>query len=646
MKKIFLFLILFLFPLVVCAKDTCNSNDIKIQSIELENSIGNIEELSNPSISNQKINLGLKMNVLGDAAEYKVVVKNNSDEDYYFDEEALNLDMDSVNYEIIFDDNTNLIKGGEEKVVYLRVSYKDKIDASTLDNGLYNGTQVVKLNVMTLDNPFTGRFLGILVFISLFVGFFVFYKDKKETAYLLLLISLIIPFSVSAVCRHSLEVNANLVIDAREAIFLPGKEVNVKMKQLAGDDTSTVTDGFSFEDQLITAVEYSEIEPDNTNKEEKNIVSTLESGYPIYMWFDNGTIYWWSEDKTPALNVEARWMFDELNALKTIRGLKTFDSSNVVRMKAFFGNNISLLDVSPIANWNVEKVKDMSYLFAGCLSLEVVDLSSWKTPSLKSLTNMFGMWADNSYPDTNSNLKRIILSDKFDTSNVVEMYGFLANNTHIEDYSFLKYIDVSSATTLAQFFQNNLGLTNVEYIRNWDVSNVTTMQGMFQWCKGLTSVDLNNWNTSSLTNITGMFYNCNNISELNISNFDVSNIESLYYTFTFCSNVTHLDLSGWNTSNLKELSYAFSGMSSLEELDISNFDTRNVLYYQFMFSDSTSLKHIYVGENWDTSANVGRITSIFPSSSNLPNFSDTNPNYTDLSYAHTGEGGYLTLKTD
>ncbi len=124
MKKIFLFIILFLFPFVVLAKDTCDSNDIKIQSIELKNSIGNIEEVSDASISNQKINLGLKMNVVGDAAEYKIVLKNNSNEDYYFDEESLDLDMESVNYEVLFDDNTNLIKGGEEKVLYLKVSYK------------------------------------------------------------------------------------------------------------------------------------------------------------------------------------------------------------------------------------------------------------------------------------------------------------------------------------------------------------------------------------------------------------------------------------------------------------------------------------------------------------------------------------------
>ena len=112
MKKLFLFLILFLFPLLVFAKDTCDSDDIVIQSILLENSSGHLEELREATIANQKIDLGLKMDVVGDSAEYKIVVKNNSDEDYYFDERALNIDMESVNYEVLFDDLMH-----EEKVL-------------------------------------------------------------------------------------------------------------------------------------------------------------------------------------------------------------------------------------------------------------------------------------------------------------------------------------------------------------------------------------------------------------------------------------------------------------------------------------------------------------------------------------------------
>jgi surface protein len=90
----------------------------------------------------------------------------------------------------------------------------------------------------------------------------------------------------------------------------------------------------------------------------------------------------------------------------------------------------------------------------------------------------------------------------------------------------------------------------------------------------------------------------------------------------------------------------FYGCSNLKELDISSFDTRNTISFASMFYGANALEKIYVGEKWNTSSNTGETRYVFPDSSNLPNFSNTNPNYRDLSYAHTGEGGYLTLKTN
>ena len=78
MKKIVLFLLLLFTPLFVFAKDTCNSSNIKIESITLEDTKGNIEEVKEASSSGQKINLGLRMNVAGDTASYKIVLKNTS----------------------------------------------------------------------------------------------------------------------------------------------------------------------------------------------------------------------------------------------------------------------------------------------------------------------------------------------------------------------------------------------------------------------------------------------------------------------------------------------------------------------------------------------------------------------------------------
>ena len=596
MRKIILFLVLFLFPLVVFAKDTCDSNSIEIQSIELEKSIGNIEEVSSASISNQKINLGLKMNVLGDAAEYKIVLKNNSLEDYYFDENTLNYNLDSVNYNVSFDDNMNLIKAREEKVVYLKVSYKDKVDASLFDNGLYNGTQVVELNVMNINNPYTGRFLGLLISISLIIGFFIFYKDKRGTAYLLLLISFIIPFTVKAVCKHSLEVNTNLVIDAREAIFLPGEEVNVKMKQLAGDDTSTSTYGHDFNDLLITSFQYSEVEPNESNKEEKNIVSIPESGYPIYMWFDNGTIYWWSEDKTPALNENASYMFAYLYNLEDIQGIRPFDvtlnktlemcfyhdsllnldifsswnTTKISNMSFVFAYNTKLISMDGIRNWDVSNVVNLSGVFTSCYSLEEIDLSQWKTsPELKSIYCMFGMLSNIGRGTTEGVLKRVILSENFNTSNVSEMRCLFIGDDEIEDYSFLRFIDPSKAVSLESVFFYNYQFDDkaLQYIKDWNVSRIESFKYLFSG-DNISSLDgLENWNVSNVKNFFAMVSGNLDLEDISaIKDWDVSNSNNFSYMFSGDTKITDVSvINDWDINKDADFTSMFKNLTVYPE---------------------------------------------------------------------------------
>ena len=553
MKKIFLFLILFLFPLVVFAKDTCDSNDIKIQSIKLEKSTGNIEEVSEANISNQKINLGLKMNVLGDAAEYKIVLKNNSNEDYYFDEESLNLDMESVNYEVLFDDNTNLIRGGEEKTVTLKVSYREKLDSSLYNDGVYSGSQVVQLNMSNIVNPFTGRFLGLFIFICLVVGFFVLYKDKRKLSCFLLLFSFLIPFTVNAVCKHSLEVNANLVVDVKDTVFLPGREVNVKLKQLAGDNATS----YSFNDTLITSIQYSSVEPVDSNKEEKNIVSIPDSGYPIYMWFDNGTIYWWSEDKTPALNENSSYMLSYMNKLEDISGVDSFDVSKAIDLTGFFymddirttdylikwnvSNtkllvaflmyNDKLTSIDGIKNWDVRNVEDMAVLFRGCMSLEEIDLSNWDTKSLTSLFGMFAMTNKSGVITVNDTLKRIVLSEKFDTSKVDSFITFINGNTGIEDWSFLEYLDTSNAVYFNSLFSST-NIDNLKYVANWNVSKVKSMESIFNQTL-LSSLDgLEKWDVSSLENGKWMFSYITTLEDASaINDWDITNVTNFTSMF-------------------------------------------------------------------------------------------------------------------
>jgi surface protein len=482
---------------------------------------------------------------------------------------------------------------------------------------------------------------------------------------------------VKAVCTCTLDINTELEIDAKEAIFLRGEEVNLKMKQLAGTDLSSLPEEekFTAVDTNITAIKHSETEPDDTNKQEANIVSTPESGYPIYMWFDNGTIYWWSEDETPSLNVKAMAMFGYLHNLEDISGVSTFDLSatqsinsifyhaklsnlddiinwNTKEIKDFawaFTHNTYLTNIEGIENWNVKKATDLSGLFMACFSLEEADLRNWETTdTLRNIYGMFAMCTDEGKPTMEGILKRVYLSDKFNTSKVINMGHFLSNDDEIEDYEFLKYLDTSSVKSFQAILQNNYNFNNVEYIKDWDTSNLMMLDWAFFNNKSLDDITgLSNWNTSKLKYMSDVFERDILISDFSeIENWDTSNVENMNSLFEDCSNVTKLNLSKWNTSKVKDMGYMFNGLTSLEELDISSFDTSNVTTFKRMFNNSTALKHIYVGDGWDTSANTGEETYVFPASSSLPNYDPTDSTRQYLSHAHTGEGGYLELRTN
>ena len=107
----------------------------------------------------------------------------------------------------------------------------------------------------------------------------------------------------------------------------------------------------------------------------------------------------------------------------------------------------------------------------------------------------------------------------------------------------------------------------------------------------------------------------------------------------YFSNLAFLDISILNTSDTTDMSSMFSGCQNLTSLDLSSFATSNVVYMDLMFENCRNLTTIYVGSGWNTDA-VTDDDAMFDGCTSLPNYGPV-----DKTNAHTGEGGYLTLKT-
>ena len=630
MKKILLFIIL-LIPFFVYAEDFCNKNDIKIESITLEETQGNIEETSSPTTTNNQVNLGLKMNVIDDAITYKLVIKNTSNQDYTFDKNSLSTEY--LNYDIIYEDNSDIVKAGESKTIYLTVNYSNKPSTENLSNGVLTDTPKVSFElakeqeniieeIKNIVNPNTIDKIGIyliVLIISIILITILLRKHKKiRNTTMLIIVLIITPQIVKATCTCTLDINTNLEIDAKEAFFLSGTKLNIKMKELAGTYASEEDHLYTVYDGNIKKIIRSENEPDNSNKQEENIVSISDSPYPIYMWFDNRTIYWWSEDKTPSLRPNSTCMFFALTNLTDISGLETFDTSNVISMRAMFNITNSLGDISYLSNWITNNVTDMAYLF-----------------SMSSITSLDGL-------------------AKWNTSNVEHLEFGFNQSEKLANMDGIKNWDVSKVTIFRQLFCGDVSLEEVD-LSNWDTSSVTNMVNMFgMWKQNgasrkdskLKRINISGkFNTSNVEDMSLAFVNLVLVEEIiGIEDLDTSKVTDMQWMFLSCEKITNLDLHKWNTSNVDDMTYMFEYMPNLEVLDISGFDTRNVTSFKRMFYGSDKLKHIYVGENWDTSANTGETTYVFPSSSQLPNFDSSDSTRQNISHAHTGEGGYLELK--
>ena len=68
-------------------------------------------------------------------------------------------------------------------------------------------------------------------------------------------------------------------------ILLPGKDFNDKIKKLGGTNS-----GWTVINNTITSFEQSATRPDITAMTSANIISTSDSAFPVYAWFDNGKI--------------------------------------------------------------------------------------------------------------------------------------------------------------------------------------------------------------------------------------------------------------------------------------------------------------------------------------------------------------------
>ena len=357
---------------------------------------------------------------------------------------------------------------------------------------------------------------------------------------------------------------------ASDAMFDTGTNVNIKMKNLAGDDTSE--NGRSTNDMNITAIKYSNIPPVINQMTNDNIVSV--STVPIYMWYENETIYWWSEDSTPALNIDASMMFVRMCQLSDISGVSDFDTSTTTDfhniLSGLSGCTGIITDLTPLTNWNTSNAVNVSAL----LQLQT------------SLTTLHGL-------------------DNWNVSNVINIhnifFGSPDNPMILTDISALSNWDTSSIEDMSFTFQYNYLLSNIISLANWNISNATNLRGFFAGCSSITDISaLSNWDTRNVTTIRAMFQRTSITSVDALSEWNTSNVDSMNYLFNNTPSL--LDISGltnWDTSNVTDMTAMFSGTSLTNLQALGGWNVSSVTTMQAMFYTISTLTDASAINNWN-----------------------------------------------
>ena len=225
MKKFILPILLFMMfiPFFVNA-ETCDIDKITISSISIESKSDSVEELDEATANGKNINLNLSMSNVGDNIKYKIVVKNDSNEDYELDKTSLNLNSDYINYSFETEDNTNIVKANSSKNVTLRIEYKNEVPEDKFKSGLYNDNKTMMVQLSngntinvpdTFKNPNTGvqsYILVILILLLISVSLYILLKKKKYAKFMILIIGtvIIIPISVYALCKCEINIQSNV----------------------------------------------------------------------------------------------------------------------------------------------------------------------------------------------------------------------------------------------------------------------------------------------------------------------------------------------------------------------------------------------------------------------------------------------------
>ncbi len=229
----------------------------------------------------------------------------------------------------------------------------------------------------------------------------------------------------------------------------------------------------------------------------KAVKELQEDGEPVYGWFEDGTIYVYTEADTVYLNEDCSGMFRYCETLGDFSGISGFDASRMRDGSEMFLGCCGLITADSFSRWDTGSLEDMQAMFLECRWLQDISgVSGW---DVSQVTNMGGLFSGGCFRSLED------LSE-WDTGRVENLSGIFADCYMLSDLSALSGWEVGNVTGMNYAFETCVSLTDVTGIAGWDTSRVKTVDRMFMECGALTDASaLSVWDMGSVTDMGSAF---------------------------------------------------------------------------------------------------------------------------------------------
>lgn len=219
--------------------------------------------------------------------------------------------------------------------------------------------------------------------------------------------------------------------------------------------------------------------------------------------------------------------------------------------------NITARDVP-----NLSAVSDMSFMFAGCFTLNGPNnIGDWNTTAVTSMNLTF--------------------------------FNARAFNQPIGNWN------TAAVTGMAQMFQG-AGAFN-QPIGNWNTAKVTTMGAMF-WGAHAFNQPIGNWNTASVTDMSGMFGDARSFNQP-IGNWNTEKVKKMNAMFQ-SAHAFNQPVGNWNTAAVTNMSGMFWSARAFNQ-PVENWNTSAVTDMSSLFWGAGAFNQP-IG-NWKLNAAVNMI---------------------------------------